>query len=67
MKHKRFIRVRRGKGSAREVYRINKHTKPTRFRFKGIVKHKGKKMRQRLGFRGDKVVEIGFVPIRKRR
>jgi len=56
-----FQKVKRGKGPATEVYRLQKSLKPQRFRFKGIVMHKGKIMQQRLGFIGKKVVEIGFV------
>lgn len=40
---------------------------PTRYRFHGTVKHRGRLMRQRLGFRGNKVVEVSFIPIHKRR
>lgn len=39
----------------------------TRYRFHGVVKHHGKFMRQRLGFRGNKVVEVSFIPLHKRR
>lgn len=67
MAHKRFRHVARGRGPARDVYRLG-NSKPTRFRFHGVVNHKGKLMRQRLGFRGPKkVVEVAYVPIHKRR
>lgn len=37
--------------------------KPTRYRFvKGTVKHNGKSYRRRLGFRGNKVTEVSFIP-----
>jgi hypothetical protein len=63
----KFKHIARGKGPAVDVYRMG-HAKPKRFRFHGIVHHKGKLMRQRLGFSGPKkVVEIAYVPIRRKR
>lgn len=49
-----------------ETKRIsNKHA--TRYRFnRGTVIHKGKQMRQRFGFRGNKVVEVSFIPVKRR-
>ena len=42
---------------------------PTRYRFRhGTFMHGGSKVRERLGFRGaSKLVEISFVPVKKRR
>lgn len=54
-----------GKGKhAAELYGI-RGLKPTRYAFKGKVKHKGRIMEQRLGFRGNKVVEVGFIKPKK--
>lgn len=66
--HRRKLpKVKPGRGAAVEVFRA-RGEKPTRFRFKGVVMHKGKKMQQRLGFRGKtKVVEVAYVPIKSRR
>lgn len=37
--------------------------KITRYRYvQGVVHHKGKLVRQRLGFRNNKVVEVSFIP-----
>lgn len=69
MQKKKFIKVRRGKGPATEVYHLKKNRlDPTRYRFHGIVYHKGKMMRQRLGFYGaKKIVEIAYIPLNRRR
>jgi hypothetical protein len=40
--------------------------RPTRFRFHGVVKRNGKLVRQRLGFNGSKVVEVSFIPFKRR-
>jgi len=53
MKYKKFKHVARGKGPAYDVFRLPDHRKPTRYRFKpGLVMHKGKMARERLGFVG---------------
>ena len=68
MVHHKMIRVARGRGPAVEVFRVSKRSPaPVRFRYHGIVKHHGTLMRQRLGFRGPKVVEVAYVPLRKKR
>ena len=43
--------------------------KATRYAYRpGTVMHRGRKYRQRLGFRGKaRVVELSLVPLRKRR
>jgi hypothetical protein len=66
VKHKaRLTEVKPGKGPAVDVYR-QRGEKPVRFRYgKSAVMHEGKLMRQRYGFKGKKLVEIGFVPITK--
>jgi hypothetical protein len=61
----RFHKLPTKRGIATEVFGIKKGY-ATRYRFHGIVHHHGKKMRQRLGYRGNKVVEVAFVPYKKR-
>ena len=53
---------------ASEVKYLSKE-RPTRYRYKeGLVEHKGKLYEERLGFRGNKVVEVALVkPKRKKR
>lgn len=64
----KMVHVARGRGPATDVYRVSRSSPdPTRFRFHGTVEHHGKMMQQRLGFRGSKVVEVAYVPIKKRR
>jgi hypothetical protein len=61
-------RVARGRGPAYEVYRLSKRIAPTRFAYSpGLKRHNGKLVRERLGFKGNKVVEIGFVMPKKRK
>ena len=63
---RRMRRVRRGRGPAFEVFR--KGAVPTRYRYHpGTVMHKGRKVRMRLGFKGNKVTEVAFVRPRKKR
>jgi hypothetical protein len=41
---------------------------PTRYRFtKGTIRRIGRIYRQRLGFRDNKVVEVSFVPKKRRK
>ena len=53
----------------RGAHAVDRHKisrgKATRYRFAGSVMHRGRLRRQRLGFRGNKVVEIGYFYERK--
>lgn len=50
-----------------QSYKIHRPS-PTRYRYtRGTVVHRGRRMKQRLGFSGNKVVEVSFVPVRRRR
>ena len=62
----KFVKVKPSKGSpAVEVYRV-RSMKPTRWAYHGMVNHKGHKMQQRLGYNRNKVVEVAFVPVKKK-
>ena len=42
-------------------------SKPTRFRFaSGTSVRDGRRVRKRFGFRNGKVVEVSFVPVKRR-
>lgn len=59
-----LIKVKPGKGPAIEVFRVPGE-KPTRFRYEPKpVHHKGKLIHERLGFKGNKVIEVAFVPLK---
>jgi hypothetical protein len=65
-KKTKFVRVKPSMNSlATEVFHIRR-IKPRRWTYaKGKVMHRGKMMNQRLGWRGNKVVEVAYVPIVK--
>jgi hypothetical protein len=50
----------------RDIHRIGR-AKPQRYRFAEIVEHRGKKVQQRLGFIANKVVEVGYFPMIRRK
>jgi hypothetical protein len=65
---KKFHRLPKGKGAAIEVYGSGTRKTATRYRFEPKpVMHHGKLMHERLGFRGHKVVEAAFVPIKRKK
>jgi len=67
MNMRKFHKIPIGKGASVENYGLGKHL-ATRYRYeRKPVMHKGKLMQERLGFRGKEVVEVGFVPVKKRR
>lgn len=54
----------------RGAHAVDRHVfaggKPNRFRFAGTVKHRGRLVKQRLGFRGpSRVVEVAYFPLRR--
>jgi hypothetical protein len=64
MKKLKLTKKKPGSGPAVEVFRA-RGLKPTKFAYRGIVKYKGKKMQQRLGFRRNQVVEVAYVPLKR--